>query len=334
MTRAIREIEEQHKAAMAAFQPHFTAMKEADRLLRESALFEGMTRVAEAVKTFETNFRVPVLKEFAGLAAAFAKSPAAEALSALSRPGLELESLMGTRSAAWLNVTDSMRSIGALAELQGIGKALSTMPAFDDILADGLRASLGDWRDPIEWPAGVFSDLALRTDFYEGLAFNPALTDFPDAAFDEGLDIGEIRRDPPALLVLYEPLVPPSENDDEEEEFVRTNQAHDWLQRLESQLRSFIDARMTALFGAQWPRHRLPNGMYEQWLDKQQKAKQAGSAERALIAYADFRDYELLICKRDNWSELFGAFFMRPESVRESFQRLIPSGSIRCTPAR
>jgi hypothetical protein len=64
--------------------------------------------------------------------------------------------------------------------------------------------------------------------------------------------------------------------------------------------------------------------MYERWLEKQRKAHQAGAAARPVIAYADFTDYEPLICKRDNWNELFGMFFVRPESVRESFQRLYP----------
>ena len=43
-----------------------------------------------------------------------------------------------------------------------------------------------------------------------------------------------------------------------------------------------------------------------------------------LIAYADFTDYVLVICKADNWREVFEGHFDRPESVRESFQRLHP----------
>ena len=42
------------------------------------------------------------------------------------------------------------------------------------------------------------------------------------------------------------------------------------------------------------------------------------------IAYADFTDYERVICRSDNWREIFTTFFDRPESVRESFQRLYP----------
>jgi hypothetical protein len=43
-----------------------------------------------------------------------------------------------------------------------------------------------------------------------------------------------------------------------------------------------------------------------------------------LIEYADFTDYAAVICRADNWREVFSTFFNRPESVRESFQRLHP----------
>ena len=42
-----------------------------------------------------------------------------------------------------------------------------------------------------------------------------------------------------------------------------------------------------------------------------------------MIAYADFTDYVLVICRRDNW-RIFKRYFGREESVRESFQRLYP----------
>lgn len=81
---------------------------------------------------------------------------------------------------------------------------------------------------------------------------------------------------------------------------------------------------MTQAFGADWPKCRLPNGLHDRWWEKKQKAEQAGAREQPLIAYADFTDYERVICRGDNWREVFGGFFERPESVRESFQRLHP----------
>jgi hypothetical protein len=81
---------------------------------------------------------------------------------------------------------------------------------------------------------------------------------------------------------------------------------------------------MSRAFGADWPKHRLPNGFYEVWREKKRKAEEAGAKERHLIEYADFTDYAALICRGDNWREVFQLCFVRPESVRESFQRLHP----------
>ena len=89
-------------------------------------------------------------------------------------------------------------------------------------------------------------------------------------------------------------------------------------------MRKFIDERMTFAYGVDWPKGRLPNGLYEQWQEKKRKAEQAGAEERPLLEYSDFTDYMQVICRADNWREIFATFFTRPESVRESFQRLHP----------
>tara|TARA_R110002012_G_scaffold103911_3_gene243957 strand:- start:11161 stop:11403 length:243 start_codon:yes stop_codon:yes gene_type:complete len=41
-----------------------------------------------------------------------------------------------------------------------------------------------------------------------------------------------------------------------------------------------------------------------------------------LIEFADFTDYLGIIIRRDNWREVFSAFWPREQDVRESFQRL------------
>ena len=60
------------------------------------------------------------------------------------------------------------------------------------------------------------------------------------------------------------------------------------------------------------------------WSRAISSSRKAVAADRPLVAYADFTDYALLICRSDNWREVFAMFFGRPESVRESFQRLYP----------
>ena len=95
-------------------------------------------------------------------------------------------------------------------------------------------------------------------------------------------------------------------------------------QRFESNLRNFIDEQMTEVFGPNWPKHQLPKGMYERWMEKREATAKRGRAPKPLIAFADFTDYERVICKKDNWRQVFSSFFNRPESVRESFQRMHP----------
>jgi hypothetical protein len=163
----------------------------------------------------------------------------------------------------------------------------------------------------------------VRAGFYVDRGFNALLTEFPDAAFEEGLESSGLQDDIPVLVAAYGEPVPRAENNEEEESFARNNAVHDWLQRFETQTRQFIDMAMTAAFGSDWPRHRLPNGLYEEWISK--KAKDTSGVSWPLISYADFTDYERIICKQDNWKAIFARHFKRPELVRESLQRIYPS---------
>ena len=161
-----------------------------------------------------------------------------------------------------------------------------------------------------------------RSAFYVGLGFDPSLTDFPLPAFEQSLDLAGLREEVPPLIAHYGPPVP-SDREDDEEGLSRTNNAHDWLQRLERLLRWFMDEQLTRAFGADWPKRRMPP-THDKWVEKKRKATEAGGPDLPLICYADFTDYSPIICKDENWRVVFAPFFKRPESVRESFQRLHP----------
>lgn len=269
-----------------------------------------------ATDSFAARFRLPAKTEVARLMVEFAEIHS-ETLARCAPPEGGLKQAIEGMRTPWLDIQLEMRSVAGLAQMQGIGYALRSMPAFDEGLSAALRQNLGDWRDAISWRPEIFTDLAARSDFYATLGFNSALTDFPQPAFDQALDIAGLRAEE------YEPL-PRATADDEEEGLMRTNAAHDRLQRMERLLRRFVDQQMTLRFGPGWPQHRLPNGLYEKWCDRKRKAEEAGAEERSVIEYADFTDYELVICRADNWREVFVETFNRQESVRESFQRLHP----------
>lgn len=306
---------EHHKEAMQA------ALAIED--LRRARVFDVDSRWLREIER-AARFSLPEMTEIGRLMEEFRRSPLSEALARYAEQPSGLQLAIESMRSPWLDAQEGMRSIAGFAELQGIGHALRSMPAFSESLTAALRIDLGDWREPITWPPDIFTNLAARSDFYATLGFDHALTDFPPSAFEQSLDIAGLRQEPPLLAERYGVPIPSRDDEEEEEGLARTNVAHDWLQRLETQLRTFIDERMTLAFGADWAKHRLPNGLHEEWQEKKRKAEQTQGKERPLIAYADFTDYVRVICRGDNWREVFGAFFVRQESVRESFQRLYP----------
>ena len=191
-------------------------------------------------------------------------------------------------------VREISRAAVSIAEMQNMDNALGSRSAFGDVLTTTFRTNPGEGSDPV-------------------------------SVFGQTLLIPGPRRESLSLVDRYGPPVPSSGDSNEEASLARTNMAHDWLQRLETHLRRFIDDRMTRAFGPDWPKHRLPNGMYDQWKKKESDAECAGGGRGwPLMAYADFTDYAPVICRRDNWQAVFAPFFVRQESVRESFQRLYP----------
>ena len=275
----------------------------------------------QAMEGYHARFKLPEIAETARL---LATCKSGLLSNIMARFAGEYSSLikraMESMRTPWMDIQETMRSVAGFAEIQGIGHALRTLPAFDENLSAALRVDLGDWCEPIAWRPEIFTDLAARSDFYISRGFNPALTDFPLPAFEQSLDIAGLPRElPPAAGGQDAGTLL-----DEEEGLSRTNGAHDSLQRLERLLRKFIDERMTQAYGPVWVKQRLPNRLYDQWREKKQKAEKAGAEVRPLVEYADFTDYPEIICRGDNWQAVFGTLFVRKESVCESFQRLHP----------
>jgi hypothetical protein len=228
------------------------------------------------MREIESRFRLPEIPEISGLMRDIAAGPVAKLLN----ESFSLQRAIEDMRAPWLEVEQQIRSMTGFTELQSIGRALENIPTFDESLVTALRFDLGDWRDSISWKPEIFVDWEARSAFYESLGFNKALTGFPAPAFEQSLDIAGLRRQP-TLVSMYGSPVPVTDEENEGA-LTRTNTAHDWLLRLETQLRAFIDKEMTKAFGADWPKHRLPNDLYDQWQEKKKKAVEAGKAGNAI----------------------------------------------------
>ncbi|MCR4308010.1 MAG: hypothetical protein NUV80_05600 [Candidatus Berkelbacteria bacterium] len=311
---------ENHRALIRAAEGPLAELRKAGVFDPSSPWQKEFVRTQELMASFNNRFILPDIGETARLAQEFSQGPMVELLNRCSEQAASFQLEMDAMRTPWLDAQRQLESVGRFAEIQSIGGVLGRMPTFDDQVSNALRLDLGDWRDKITWPKNTLTDLGARSEFYLGLGFDPSLTDLPAPAFQEGLVISGLRHQAPPLVKAYGMPVPKVNED--EEALVRTNIAHDWLLRLESNLRQFIDIQMTLAFGPDWPKHRLPKGMYEKWQEKKQKAELAGRETWPIVAYADFTDYELVICKKDNWRVVFNGYFSRPESVRESFQRL------------
>jgi hypothetical protein len=262
---------------------------------------------------YADRFRLPGLYEMDSLAkAALAAQGVISGLTDGAAMGNTFTA-MQSMHAPWLLHADAAQSVRAFAEIQAIGHGLRSFAPFDPTLTDSLRLSLGDWRNITAFPTSIFENAVARSEFYVARGFNPDLTEFTAEAFDETTALAGLGTEDD-----------PGDDRDEEISLVRTNRAHDRLQRFERRLRAFIDRLMTAEFGEAWIKHQTPPGMLDNWKIAKQAAVARGREEEPLIAYADFTDYIKIIERTDNWKRVFASIFIRRESVQESFFRLFP----------
>jgi hypothetical protein len=232
----------------------------------------------------------------------------------------ELESVAARFKTPWIDRLSPEASVTGIARMAALTAATHAHNPFDLSSVTAIREALGDWRD-VKMPWRLLPDSNLREQFYIDRGFDTSLIQLPEPAFTQALEnVGLVR-----------PLVPPVEADFEEideEENLRQRMSHvyELLFHLERALRAYIDRVMTEKYGPDWERHRCyGNGkVYQQWVEKRDKAVQSGLKPKRLIQYADFTEYAGLITKADNWEEVFKGAFGRPESVRESFHRLGP----------
>ena len=298
--------------------------------LRRSLQLDTVPGIAQELEStrnlglaLEDQFRLPTVLETPTLLQALETGAPATALAHYRDNSTDVRDAIEGMTTPWLNIANPARSLTGFVELQEIGHILHAAPGFEIDSAERLRPHLGDWRGSIDWPAEIFTNPLARSEFYVELGLSPALTDFPVSAFDQAAKIAGIKLPPPAHILDYDPL-PELEEDDEEIGFERNNAAHDRLQRFETHVRRFIDQSMTAAAGTNWVKHRVPGQIRQDWRDKQERARDEGEPERPLIVYADFTDYETIIVRNDNWTEVFAPVFRRKTLVHESFQRLYP----------
>jgi hypothetical protein len=229
----------------------------------------------------------------------------------------EIESTMLRMTTPWIDSEHINRSATSFAALQSIGRVISGFQLYDKNNTLFLRQELGDFRDRITFTSEIYESPDARRDFYLERGLDISLTDFPEDAFTECLDLVEINRAVPSFLSEFS--LPGSVIEGSKLQC----EAFKWLTHFETHIRKFIDENFVKVVGEGWEKKRLPGDMYKKWIEKQEKAKLLPNFY-PLIAFADFTEYEQIIIMKDNWRDVFQPFFQRKESVIESFQRLYP----------
>lgn len=227
-------------------------------------------------------------------------------LSELMPEPLDISALIG----------GSFGSAAIIAEIQSIGMGVSFGLSFDAVFASALREDVGDWRATIQWPDNLGASTEIREAFYVERGLTLDVTDLPSSTLESIFGLTD----------------PEPENDEEPLTFViagngdqRATQGFQSLRKLEVQMRNWIDTLMRKEFGDGWANSRVAPKVRDAWREKQEKAAKKGLDKGRLIDFADFMDYQHVICMDGNWGRVFAHVFERPENVRESFQRLHPS---------
>lgn len=273
--------------------------------------YKSVSAALEARQACESLFRLPQISELGWIA------HDAMERSELARAMLEnedrLQAAMHSMQSPWLQLNDGNASAKAFSEIIAMGRGIDIHFPFDHDFSIALRSSLGDWRDTLMPTQESLLEPALRSGFYLEQGFDSTLADFPPMAFDDSVRIARLRHSAPVESQISE-----------EDGFARANDAFDQLFRFEVAIRRFIERVMRKAYGENWMKSQLPANMLESWVEKRDKAVNAGCAAQPLIDYADFTDYRAIIERRDNWNTVFKHIFGRPEDIRESFQRLYP----------
>lgn len=297
--------------------------------LRAVTLGDAIGGLNSRIREIEAGlFRLPERHEFDRIGA-LAREYAAS-MPAIS--GVRVDTLAIARCAAdisvpWIKIDDPARSLAGFSELAMLGRALGEASPFGRPLARVLREILGDWRR-VSFDTGLALDPIGRSAFYRDVGLDSRLVSFPTSAFEAVLaHAGVGLLEPPEIVAPYSS--PPASESDGEEPVVEPPPEHmrrafALIAGLETQLRAFIDRRMTAVVGPNWIKQRVPPDMRGRWQERREAALESGMPDAPLIAYADFTDYTTIIVRSDNWRDVFRPVFRRTTFIEEAFARLQP----------
>jgi hypothetical protein len=295
--------------------------------LFDSPSYSAFSTIRSSLKDIVENrrqYQLPQVAEVQRAFAAYQSDHAAHFKEAELKSYLldSLSASMERMKMPALDIVSQATSIKSLVDVHRIASAIDSLPAYGVKAEALLRRELGDWRDVHTWPQNIFEREGDRAAFYASHGLDQSLVAFPPEAFEALAESSGLQTETRSLAQIFGDPVPIDGID--QGGLDRSAEACRYLISFERYIRTVIDQAMTEEFGTDWPRHQLPNGLIEKWIDKKENAERAGGPPLRVIEYADFTDYVDVITRKDNWRRVFAALFRTPEGIRESFQRLQP----------
>ena len=94
--------------------------------------------------------------------------------------------------------------------------------------------------------------------------------------------------------------------------------------KIETWLRIKVKTELEKLVGDRWYKERVPGEIWKRWQDRREADRQERGDSYHFEFYADFTDWSQIICRKDNWREVFHRYFRSKDDVQVSLQRLNP----------
>ena len=95
------------------------------------------------------------------------------------------------------------------------------------------------------------------------------------------------------------------------------------LKVVEKKLRNFIEARMAAIYGEEWPKKELSNRYHHKFFVRQSMDVVDGRKNERLVDYMNFPDYEVMIGNEQFWKRAFSSHCrIDRETLFSSLRRL------------
>ena len=301
------------QSAMSAHEP---AVREAHRALVRASEFAKFQEFNQALKNaVQANNRAIHLHHDAIRTdierAAAALQQARDYSAELTRHQNELASRLTGLTIPWALEDHPALSVMGLVRLAGMRDIVTeadpyTMPA------SGLyRHELGE---PLPFDPEVAPEEREAAAMDSGM--NPEVVAFPPVAYPRVLVVAGFKFGLPALDA------PASDGGDTTGIFHPHHR--ELLDQVEHRLRKLVAKELRRVAGSRWIRRRVSENTRDKWDRRKQEDQDRRGDSYALIHYADLMDMSDIICRRDNWNDVFSAIFKDRADFQVGMRRLNP----------